>query len=182
MNRHPCLHILLSYSCDLKFADTLSPDYVTIECFFKTVRGKPHLYLLVIKHLVIKVLSSIQGLSKATQCPRVQRQPPICRQIPQVPGCWGLGLTVAMAGKVCQNSKGMQGFEMCPYKWKRWSGERRSSALLNRSNPQLVAAALQNIIRHFYLFVYFETSPPREGTATHNGMYVCPHPLYTSQF
>lgn len=56
------------------------------------------------------------------------------------------------------------------------------SVLPNRSHSQLVMAMHHITTRHFYLFVYFGNSPPREGIATHNAIDVCTFPVYTTQF
>lgn len=55
------------------------------------------------------------------------------------------------------------------------------SVLPNRSPFQLVVALHHITTRHFYLFVYFENSPPRERIATHNAIDVCTFPVYTTQ-
>lgn len=55
------------------------------------------------------------------------------------------------------------------------------SVLPDRSHSHLVVAMHHITSRHFYLFVYFEKSSPREGIATHNAIDVCTFPVYTRQ-
>lgn len=55
------------------------------------------------------------------------------------------------------------------------------SVLPNRLHSQLAVAMHHITTRNYYLFVYFENSPPREGIATHNAIDVCTFPVYTTQ-
>lgn len=163
----------------MKFADTLSREYL-IECFWeKLLLGENHISTF--SHLLMKVLSSTPSLSKATQCPRVQQQQPVCRQIPQVASCWGGWTHCSNNRESLPKSQRCLRLQDVSIQTKKTTRRKVVSALLNRSNSQLVTAMHHNTIRHFYLFVYFESSPPKEQTATHNSTYACACPLCTTQ-